>query len=103
MKSGWRVADLNGAPGLYHNGKPVPPVMFWQWQLQEKDVRDISGAGVELFSMFGSVPHYENPYWREDGSFDMSFQDSNIDSFLSWAPNAFFLPRLFATAPDWWI
>ena len=103
VKGGWRVADLNGAPGLYHNGKPVPPIMFWQWQLQEKDVRDLSFAGVELFSMFGSVPHYENPYWREDGSFDMSFQDSNIDSFLSWAPNAFFLPRLFATAPDWWI
>ena len=21
---GWRVAELNGAPGLYHDGKPVP-------------------------------------------------------------------------------
>lgn len=78
-------------------------MMFWQWQLQEKDVKDLSSAGMELFSMFGSVPHYEHPYWRQDGSLDMSFQDANIDQLLSLAPQSSFLPRLFATAPDWWI
>ena len=78
-------------------------MMFWQWQLQEKDVKDLSAVGMEIFSMFGSVPHYEHPYWRKDGSLDMSFQDANIDSLLSIAPHASFLPRLFVTAPDWWI
>ena len=40
ISSGWRVAELNGAPALYHDGKPMPPMMFWQWQLQEKIGRD---------------------------------------------------------------
>ena len=103
LSARWHVAELNGAPALYHDGKPVPPMMFWQWQLQEKDVKDLSAVGMEIFSMFGSVPHYEHPYWLKDGSLDMSFQDANIDSLLSIAPRASFLPRLFATAPDWWI
>ena len=98
---GWRVAELNGAPGLYHNGKPVAAMMFWQWEPQEKDTRDMSAAGIELFTMFGE-PCSRDPYWRRDGSFGMAFQDMHIDNLLSWAPKASFLPRIFYTAPDWW-
>ena len=58
---GWRVAELNGAPGLYHDGKPVPAMMFWQWEPQEKDTRDMSAAGMDIFAMFVSFPHYRNP------------------------------------------
>ena len=100
---GWRVGDVNGAPGLLHGGKPVAPIMFWQWEPQESDVRDMAKAGVELFTMFGSRPHYEHPYWRKNGSLDMLYQDKCIDRLLEWSPEAAFLPRLFATAPDWWI
>ena len=100
--AGWRVAELNGAPGLYHDGKPVAAMMFWQWEPQEKDTKDMSAAGMELFAMFGSFPHYRHPYWRKDGSFGMTYQDAHIDNLLSWAPKAAFLPRVFYTAPDWW-
>ena len=100
--AGWRVAELNGAPGLYHDGKPVAAMMFWQWEPQEKDTKDMSAAGMELFAMFGSFPHYRHPYWRKDGTFGMTYQDAHIDSLLAWAPKAAFLPRVFYTAPDWW-
>ena len=99
---GWRVAELNGAPGLYRDGKPVPAMMFWQWEPQEQDTRDMSAAGMDIFAMFGSFPHYRNPYWRKDGSFGMDYQDAHIDNLLSWAPKASVLPRIFYTAPDWW-
>lgn len=102
-RAGWYVAPLNGAPALYRNGEAVVPVLFWQWELQEKDVRDMSAAGVSLFSMFGSYPHYANPYWKSDGTLDMSYYDRHIGKLLSWAPEAAFLPRLFSAAPDWWI
>ena len=102
VSAGWRVAELNGAPGLWHDGKPVPAMMFWQWEPQEKDTRDMSSVGMDIFAMFGSFPHYRNPYWRKDGSFGMAYQDSHIDNLLSWAPKAAFLPRIFYTAPDWW-
>ena len=56
--TGWRVAELNGAPGLYRDGKPVAPVLFWQWELLDEDVRAMAGAGVDLFATFGSFGHY---------------------------------------------
>lgn len=80
-EQGWSV---NGAPGLYHNGKPVPAMMFWQWEPQEKNTRDMSAAGMDIFAMFGSFPHYKHPYWRKDGSFGMKYQEGFIDKLLSW-------------------
>ena len=39
---GWSVATLNGAPGLYRDGKPVAPVLFWQWEIEEQDAKAMS-------------------------------------------------------------
>ncbi len=100
---GWSVLDLKGSPCLYQDGKPVTPVMFWQWDLKEQDVRDMTRTGMQLFSMFGSTQHYADPYWKEDGSFGMDFQDNHIRQLLGWSPDCFFLPRVFTTAPDWWV
>ena len=101
-RKGWYVAELNGAPGLWHDGKPVPPILFWQWELQERDVKSMSDAGIDLFAMMGSFPHYEHPYWRDDGTFDTAYYDGQFDAVLGWNPSAQVLPRIFATAPDWW-
>ena len=98
----WEVKDLNGAPGLYRDGAPVAPLFFWQWELQEADVREMSRRGFDLFAMFGSFPHYKHPYWRADGSFDTAYYDAQFDAALRWNPSAQLLPRLFVTAPDWW-
>ncbi len=100
---GWRVAELNGAPGLYRDGKPVAPILFWQWEIEEQDARAMRSADVNLFGVFGSFPHYANPYWKPEGFAGMAYQDANLDKILSWGPDAAFLPRLFYSAPDWWI
>lgn len=101
-QTGWRVAELNGAPGLYRDGKPVAPVLFWQWELQDEDVRAMSGAGLDLFATFGSTGHYAHPHWTKDGFGGMAYQTAVLDRALSLAPRAALLPRLFYTAPDWW-
>ena len=101
---GWSVATLNGAPGLYRDGKPVAPVLFWQWKIEERDAKAMSrDAGIDLFGVFGSYPHYANPYWKPEGFAGMAYQDENLDQILKWVPSASFLPRLFYSAPDWWI
>ena len=100
--AGWRVALHNGAPALFRDGRPVPPILFWQWDLQDEDVRAMNGAGVELFATFGSLDHYANPYWTESGFNGMPFQTKVLDRTLALAPNAALLPRLFYTPPDWW-
>lgn len=99
----WSVGEMNGAPGLLRKGRPVAPVLFWQWELEERDVRDLSAAGLELFSCFGSFPHYAHPYWTPQGFGGMSYQDELLDKLLAWNPRAAFLPRLFYSAPHWWI
>ena len=98
----WQVAPVNGAPGLLRDGKPVSPILFWQRELEEEDVKAMRAAGVDLFSMFISGAHDDNPYWREDGSFDMGWQDRYISRFLKWTPDAVCLPRIFYTPPRWW-
>ncbi len=121
-RADWSIGDQNGAPGLFRNGKPVPPVLFWQWEIEEQDARAMKSAGVNLFGVFGSFPHYAHPYWLprtdaaagtettgmtgtpgEGGFGGMAYQDGNLDKILSWVPDAAFLPRLFYSAPDWWI
>ena len=109
LSRGWGIGEQNGAPGLFHDRKPVPPILFWQWEIEEQDARAMRSAEVRLFGVFGSFPHYAHPYWvpakgTDSGSFGgMAYQDNNLDAILRWVPDAAFLPRLFYSAPDWWI
>ncbi|MDO5580607.1 MAG: hypothetical protein Q4G69_05695 [Planctomycetia bacterium] len=98
----WEIKDHRGAPCLFCNGKAITPLWFWQWEPMEADIKAMAGQKIDLFSFFGSIGHYENPYWREDGSFNMDYQDKHIRNLLDWAPSARFFPRIFANAPNWW-
>lgn len=100
---GWHVGDWRGAPALFHDGNPVPPILFWQWEMQEPDAKALSRAGIGLFSMFGSFGHYAHPYFTEKGFAGLCYQERNIDNLLTWVPSAAFMPRLFYAAPEWWI
>lgn len=100
---GWRVASWHGAPALFHDGKPVPPILFWQWEMQEEDARALARVGVDRFSMFGSFGHYAHPYFTEKGFAGLAYQETNLDALLRWLPGASVLPRLFYAAPEEWI
>ena len=99
----WSVQAWQGMPGLWKDGQPVTPMLFWQWQPEAYEIENFSKAGINLFSAFGSFQHHAHPYWRQDGSVEPTFQDAEIRKLLSFNPKCFFLPRLFATAPDWWV
>jgi len=100
---GWHVAEWQGAPALFHDGKPVPAILFWQWEMQQEDAKALSETGVGLFSMFGSFGHYAHPYFTEKGFGGLDYQERNMDDLLKWVPSAAFMPRLFYAAPEWWI
>ena len=98
----WSVGDVNGAPGLLLDGKPVEPCMFWQWTMEERDVKAFGAGGFRFFSQFVSGDHDSHPWWRDDGGIDLTFQATNLAKVLRWKPGAAFLPRLFYTPPAWW-
>lgn len=99
----WSVREWRGMPGLWKDDQPVTPMIFWQWKPEAYEVEHFSGVGISLFSFFGSFQHYDHPYWEPDGRVAPEFQDTEIRKLLSYNPRAYFLPRLFAAAPDWWI
>ncbi len=78
-------------------------MLFWGSYLLQYEVEGLAGEGYELFSFFRSSQHYEHPYYRPDGSVALEFQDPQIRNLLSYDPQAFFLPRIFTTAPKWWV
>ncbi|MCC6353450.1 MAG: hypothetical protein IT577_06165 [Verrucomicrobiae bacterium] len=99
----WSVREWRGMPGLWRDGQPVAPMIFWQWKPEAYEVEHFSAAGIDLFSFFGSFQHYDQPYWKPDGRVAPAFQDAEIRRLLSYNPRAYALPRLFAAAPEWWI
>lgn len=98
----WKIREYRGAPSLLLDNHPVTPLVFWQSYPLRYEVEEFSRQGFNLFSFFRSSQHYENPYLKEDGGFDFSYQDQAIHEFLKYNPDAYFLPRIFATAPNWW-
>lgn len=99
----WEVKPLRGTPTLWRDGQPVTPMMFWQSYPLDFEVEGFSKEGIELFSFFRSSQHYATPYWKADGSFDFAFLDGGIHELLRFNPKAYCLPRVFATAPEWWV
>ena len=99
----WDVRSHQGTATLWRDGEPLTPMLFWGSYPMEYEVEGLASEGYELFSFFRSAQHYENPYYRPDGSVALEFQDSQIRNLLSYDPRAFFLPRIFTTAPKWWV
>ena len=56
----WAVREWRGAPGLWRDGEPVTPMVFWQWKPEPYEVEHFSAAGLSLFSFFGSPQHYDH-------------------------------------------
>ena len=103
QRKGWYVGSWEGAPLLFHDGSPVTPLLFWQWEMQEQDAKAMEDAGVNLFSMFGSHIAYDHPFFVKGGFGGLGYKERNLDDLLKWVPSAAFLPRLFYAAPEWWI
>lgn len=102
-EKGWYVAELNGAPALWHDGQPVPIVLYMPyWKLDHTDIPDVSRQGFHFYNLLTSFQTYGNPAWKQDGSCDSSFVESRLDLLIKQDPEASFIPRLVGTAPEWW-
>ena len=100
---GWRVGEVGGQPTLLHGETPVSPVFFWQAVPSEPEFSYLGAHGVHLYSLFSSATHYRKPYWKSRDEIDISYMTDEMDRVLKLDPDACFLPRVYAIAPEWWI
>ena len=99
----WDIRSYRGALTIWRDGQPITPMLFWGSYPMQYEVEGLSREGFELFSFFRSSQHYEHPYYRSDGSVALEYQEGQIRNLLSFDPKAYFLPRIFTTAPKWWV
>lgn len=100
---GWGVGTVGGQPALLHGGAPVSPTFFWQAVPSDYEFSYLAQKGVHLYSVFSSATHYKTPYWKSRDEIDISYMTDEMDRVLATDPGAFFLPRIYAIAPEWWV
>jgi len=96
----------NGAPALHINGRPVSGMTYMAYGPSVKVFRDFANAGVSLFS-FSATPT-ESGYglartaWTAPDTYDFSQMDERALMVLEANPDAYFFPRIYLHAPQWW-
>ena len=97
------VRNINGVPRLLKNGTPVFPLMFWQWTIEEDDAKNAHKTGVDIFTCFGSSFFRDHHYWIGEKQYDFDPLDQKISEFFRLRPESYLIPRIFVTAPQWWL
>lgn len=96
------VKPCNGAPALFIDGQPAFSMWFWQNEIQARDAAAFQQAGVNVYS-FCCPSYYLGLGWNGEGVYDYSEFDSIMLRFLEKAPDTYAVPRIFVSAPEWWI
>ena len=97
------VDKKHNPPLLLKDGEPVFPMLFWQTSIEERDGREFSKAGVEIFTFTRSFQAYEHPFYVAEDTYNFSFFDSEIEKFRRACPGKYCIPRVFVGAPYWWL
>lgn len=96
----------NGTPTLHINGKPHSGMAYAAYGPSVEVFSDFARAGVDLYT-FAATPT-ESGYglsrttWTAPGVYDYSQLDERVAMVLKANPNAYFFPRLYLHAPQWW-
>jgi hypothetical protein len=108
-QQGETVAEVrahNGVPTLFINGQPSNEMTWATYGPTFEVFSDFTQAGVTLFT-FAATPT-ESGYglsttvWKGPDEYDYSQLDERVQMLLRANPNAYFFPRLYLHAPQWW-
>ena len=91
------VKPYHGAPTLHLNGKPAFALWFYQGQPNPRDLRAFHRAGVDVVTT--DMPMG----WTGPGKSDFATFDDAAARILDANPNAYLVPRLWLSAPGWWL
>lgn len=106
------ITSLNGANGLFINGKAVYPMQMMPSPYTKNSeifdsCRDFAAAGVDLYSdiIYPVAPMNNecSDWWLGDGIYDFSKVDARLGEIVKANPNALIMIRIKLDSPQWWI
>ena len=107
------VRDCGGVPALYVNGEAFPSVAYMTYLEKYNEYGDFADAGYRFFSvpvLFSGrwIRHIEGLVPFKKGIFDIkehpdySLFDEAIEKILAACPDAYIIPRVNISLPEWW-
>ncbi|GEM_PF-2691194 len=99
------LASWNGAPTLHVNGVPIPSVAYFCPEPTPERLDAMQRAGVRIITwgVGGATAHASDTGWRGGDTFDFQHLDEAARLILTHIPDAWLIPRIAATAPEWWM
>jgi len=101
------VKAYHGAPTIHIHGQPVPQVAYAAYGPTPKVFEEFGAAGVRLFSIMGTPTSHgyglSADTWLEPGVYDYTQLDQRFRMVLDACPDAYLFPRLYVSAPPWWL
>ncbi len=91
------VRSERGGPRLFLNGKEIYPFMASATSLYPT-IRNFEAAGIRLIHPIVGL----SLSWLGPGEYDWTPVETFLGRLLDLYPEAFFLPRVHLTTPDWW-
>ncbi|MBI2299079.1 MAG: hypothetical protein HYU66_09095 [Armatimonadetes bacterium] len=98
-----KLQRVGGDPTIVVNGRPVPGMMYCSHGGLHLDYhREIAQAGLHVYSdWFGTSVGADQGHLAPD-RYDYAEYDRYFAAILEVDPEAWFLPHLGVTAPNWW-
>ena len=108
------VKDCGGVPALFVNGKPYTSVAYMTYLEKFNEYDDFVDAGYSFFSVpilfagkWISVTEGFTPFKKgifdDKGSPDFSPLDEAVGKILDACPDAYIIPRVNISMPQWWL
>ncbi len=97
-----------GRPSLFVEGKPFTWNGYASYDFQPGNVNDFGTQGATVFCVPANAgrhvhPNVSSPILMPDGTYDFSEFDEWVFQSLAANPDAYILPRVSLSLPDFWI
>lgn len=98
------VRALHGRPQFFLNDQPYTKPVFETYAPQTKFFRQFADAGSDVFCFSTNLgTGFANAVWLGQDAFDFTQIDEIAQRVLEAKPQAWILPRIYLTTPEWWV
>jgi hypothetical protein len=100
-----RVQNHKGVPTLFIDGVPHPAYVYFFPVPVKEHIADFAEAGVHIYTWGWSdiIAHSMDMGWAGPDTYDYARLDQEVNAILDADPDAYLIPRIAVSAPEWWL